>query len=393
MTTHPLRNISWPHSAFPAFISPNQTIELEVVDLDGTIIVELGDRETNTLYELNLVNNYIYEYNGAIPVGLYDLVLSDESGIIDIQTHSVKILDNPPRGFKFVHVTDTHLPSYSEEKPTLEVVTEVFVNITKTNPDFVLLTGDFIESMLTYQINESTKETLHPYESIIELGLEFLDQWDLPIFVIPGNHDLGYIYPNRESGSSIWYAYMSRFIQEFEYGPASFVGYGSLDGMTLDELGEIQEAMDRATRDFKVLYTHGDYDHKIEDNLEELGISLAFHGHYHVSSVGWMNKTLRVGTHNAFEPNKYEPIQGFRIIEMEQPSKLIVDGKSYTFDFPDIEYPDPISETTSADTEIISDSSTSNITETPLMYTWISFYLFVTLVIINKKSSGINKSD
>jgi hypothetical protein len=78
---------------------------------------------------------------------------------------------------------------------------------------------------------------------------------------------------------------------------------------------------------------------------------------------------------------------------MEQPSKLIVDGKSYTFDFPDIEYPDPISETTSDDTEIISDSSTSNTTETPLMYTWISFYLFVTLVIINKKSSGINKSN
>lgn len=386
MTTHPLRNISWPHSAFPAFISPDQAIELGIIDLDGAITVELGNRDTDTLYELSLVNNYIYKLDGEIPEGLYDLVISDETGIIDIQTHSVKIMDDIPRGFKFVQVTDTHLPSYSADKPTLEVMIEVFENITKINPDFVLLTGDFIENVLTYIVNETTKETLNPYESIIELGLEFLDRWDLPIFVIPGNHDLGNIYPSRESASPIWYSYMPKFVQEFEYGPASFVGYGSLDGITLDELGEIQEAMDRATRDFKVLYTHADYDNKIENNQEELGMSLVLYGHDHVSSVEWINNTLWVETHNAYEPDKYEPTQGFRIIEMDQPSKLFVDGKSYTFEFPDIEYPNPISETSSTTTATTQDSSSSNTTETPLTYTWLALYIFAIFTITSKKS-------
>ncbi len=382
MTTHPLRNISWPHSASPAFITPDQTIELGVINLDGPIILELGDRDSKTLYELSLVSNYIYEIDGEVPDGLYDLVLSDDTGIIDIQTHSVKILDDVPRGFKFVQITDTHLPSYSTDKPTLAVVTEVFENITQINPDFVIITGDFIENVLTYQINETTKEILYPYESIIEQGLEFIDQWQLPIFVVPGNHDLGNIYL-RGSASPIWYSYMPNFVQEFEFGPASFVGFGSLNGITLDELDQIQSAMDRATRDFIILYTHADYDNKIENNQDELGMSLVLYGHDHVSSVEWIDKTLWVETHNAYEPSKYEPIQGFRVFEMEQPSKLIVDGKSYSFDFPDIVYPDPVTDITdTSDTSTSLTNSSSNTSESPIIFSWLSLSLYTTIIIL-----------
>ena len=119
------------------------------------------------------------------------------------------------------------------------------------------------------------------------------------------------------------------------------------------------------------------------DNQEELGISLVIHGHDHVSSIEWINKTLWVEIHNTFEPSKYEPTQGYRIFEMEQPSKLIVDEKSYSYDFPDIDYPDPVS-TTVCELISSSDTLTSNTTDTPWIFGWLSLPLYV-IIMINLK--------
>jgi len=109
---------------------------------------------------------------------------------------SKNIQSNHTDTLKFVHITDTHLLDQADEifhslntKESLELV----LSHSKTHypdADFILFTGDISQT--------GSKESYILFESVIQ-------QCDLPIYCVPGNHDnpelLQQVVPNSPNGS------------------------------------------------------------------------------------------------------------------------------------------------------------------------------------------------
>ncbi|MHA1911087.1 MAG: metallophosphoesterase family protein [Candidatus Kariarchaeaceae archaeon] len=333
---HEIRYITWPHSAYPALVIQNNSFTLQLNDSLANIYLGLINRELNYSFTLNPLDSSLstsFEFNITqdIPAELYDILLYNEADdIIDSQTHSIKIFDKELDQPRFVHVTDTHLPLYSSQN-TIEAVIPVFQNIELVEPDFVLLTGDFLEGALTYQVNETTGVApLYSFETLIMMGLDFLDNFNLPIFVIPGNHDWMTIYPERDSSRPTWEKYFgTNFVQSFHFGAINFIGYGSgPEGISDSEFNELKETIIERSG-MRILYTHYDFDNRIENNLDVLGLNIMFYGHDHNSKITQDGQTLFVMTHNSFQPDSEEPSNGFRIVTILNETTIQIDNSTY----------------------------------------------------------------
>ena len=88
-----------------------------------------------------------------VPVlDLYDLRVTAAAGIDDLARQSVKVLAEFPSEFYFVHITDTHLPTYlywyqngaDTDSSTTISLRHITHDVNVINPAFVLLTGDLI---------------------------------------------------------------------------------------------------------------------------------------------------------------------------------------------------------------------------------------------------------
>ena len=108
------------------------------------------------------------------PMGLYDLVVAASQGIQDTTTHSVRVIDQAKEDFYFIHLTDTHIPERGAS--TLSYFEEILEEINIINPEFVLLSGDYV--------NRSYKDQM-------EIGQLYLERFQVPVFLTSGNHDVG----------------------------------------------------------------------------------------------------------------------------------------------------------------------------------------------------------
>jgi len=114
------------------------------------------------------------------PAGLYDLFV-----IIDGATHSVPhavgIYEKFDDDFKFVHITDVHIGRFSlnpldgNDKDNVGDFLSIINRINKVEkPDFVVITGDLTD--------DGSENKMKYFKACL---LKF----DVPVFVIPGNHD------------------------------------------------------------------------------------------------------------------------------------------------------------------------------------------------------------
>ena len=97
-----------------------------------------------------------------------------EPNNIQIEKIDIEIENLPAdfNGVKIVHLTDFHSFGFDErEKRVIEIVKEI-------NPDFVFITGDFVDS--------KTKD----FDSCAKFWQELGKQYDGRIFGVLGNHDL-----------------------------------------------------------------------------------------------------------------------------------------------------------------------------------------------------------
>ncbi|MCY3410539.1 MAG: metallophosphoesterase [Candidatus Heimdallarchaeota archaeon] len=325
---HPNRNISYPHSSYPALTAVGANLKVETLQ-EYSFTFALGNRSHVIPVQQDGNQITIPE----ITEGMYDLLAFDGNECVDVQTHAVKVYAEMPDTITFVQITDTHLPLFTEDQPTTEIISSIFENITLEAPDFVLLTGDFLEMTATLMKNETTNEPpLFTVYELMEIGLSFLDLWQLPIFVIPGNHDWSNYYPDMVNSKNIWMQYYAPyFVQSFDLGPVSFIGYGSGLGITDNELDEIQQVADNTNKPFKILYTHNDYNRKIRDHQFDLGISMVVYGHTHSNSLEFIDHVLWVETSNAYEPWDTLNGKGYRVISINSSFSANVDGIDYNF--------------------------------------------------------------
>jgi len=239
---------------------------------------------------------------------LYDLRVTGSDGISDNVINAVKVIDQFKENYYFVHITDTHLPGhtfygvdgYETDESELEDLYEVIKDINLIHPEFVLLTGDLI--------NEGELEDFECLRNHT-LTVELLEKLEVPVYIVPGNHDLGgwdATPPSQGTSRREWWRFFGWRQREFppteteylthdysfDYGNVHFVGieaYDNYDSYMFDVYGEesfipsqiswLQNDLTNAGSSKKVLFYHYDFKHEL--NLSTLGIDMALWGHTH----------------------------------------------------------------------------------------------------------------
>jgi len=239
---------------------------------------------------------------------LYDLRVTADGGLDDTTRNAVRVIPQRRDDFYFVHITDTHIPTYlyyyesgadtdSTNSEGLRIITRD-VNI--INPEFVLLTGDFIH-----------EGELEDYLSkrYYSRGQMHLGEFEVPVYLTAGNHDVGGwsdTPPSDGTARRDWWRFFGWrkldsppsgeliYTQNysFDYGPVHFIGleaYDNYDGwrwsiygaesFTSRQMLWLQGDLADAGAQYNVLFHHYDFDNEL--NLSSLGLDMALWGHIH----------------------------------------------------------------------------------------------------------------
>ncbi|KZZ85352.1 metallophosphoesterase family protein [Bacillus sp. SJS] len=190
-----------------------------------------------------------------VPEKLYDLEVSytgNGQRMTDKQPHSVKVVDEFKKDFTFLHMTDTHVGSPrnlgdpedpSSLDPALARETgmwnpdkskrwlylqKAIKEVNLANPDFVVVTGDLMFGQL------NPLEYIYEYEETYKV----LQQLNVPVYIVPGNHDYYAQDATLTDGAKYWEKYFGPQYFSFNYGPyAHFIGYNSFDWNKIDRSG------------------------------------------------------------------------------------------------------------------------------------------------------------
>ncbi len=358
-----LSTIQRPLMGIPSIVKPGQQLEIQCLAPAGTTSWDAKLMFQDIFIDLNIINP---QYNArlqkwtmqaTIPetncTELYDLIVTASGGIVDTVANSVKIIDEYKNQYYFIHITDTHLPGhtfwgdpgYENDDTEMANLREVIKDINLLNPEFVLFTGDVL--------NEGEMEDfecLRHHTKVIKL----LETFDVPVYIVPGNHDLGgweSTPPEQGTSRREWWRFFGQRqpqippVQEeyyvndysFDYGNVHFTGMeasDNYDGYLYEIYGEkgfIPQQMEWLENDLaaagnktKVLFYH--YDFKNQIDLNALGIDMTLWGHTH-SDTDDFTHPYNIGTNNICDDE-----EAYRIIRVNN-SELRPENTVYTRGF------------------------------------------------------------
>ncbi len=138
------------------------------------------------------------------------------------------------KGFSFIHASDTHI-----SLPTVSRVQKLKHLTDSLKPSFVLITGDLIKDALRVSEKEAT--------SLYELYLEEIAKFSVPVYSIPGNHEIFGIERHKSLvseihplyGKKMFRSYLGPDYYSFNYGGVHFVGLNSVDYYDLWYYGHV----------------------------------------------------------------------------------------------------------------------------------------------------------
>ncbi|HVQ00846.1 MAG TPA: metallophosphoesterase [Candidatus Thermoplasmatota archaeon] len=309
-------------------------------------------------YWLSLQSVHIQEGNWYVNASvsesvaseLYNLtLLLDNNGMLLTTTQPRAVsISHITNNFTFIHLTDFHVGdprgfsvSISQTlgyKSVLRCISEVNL----LHPDFVVISGDLVFGQLY------PREYAHEYSKLYEM----LQRFDVPTYIVPGNHD-SYRRPG-EDGQAIWKQYFGPLYYSFNYGPFHFVAVNSYDlparnrwavgpiagywgGSIQDEqLTWISSDLNQSsnatltfmfmhhnplwdTRNDSLFHNH-DYMNRqqILDLINQHGVDMVLAGHVHYDSVNIVNGTTFITTTTPeSEIRTADGYWGYRMIRVE----------------------------------------------------------------------------
>jgi 3',5'-cyclic AMP phosphodiesterase CpdA len=240
---------------------------------------------------------------------LYDLVVKANGGIEDTTRNAVRVIPALKDDYYFIHITDTHLPTHlyyyedgadTDSSETVDL-REIIADVNIINPEFVLLTGDFI--------NEGELEDFLN-KRYFTRSQALLREFEVPVYLTSGNHDIGGwddSPPPDGTARRTWWRFFGWtrldspppgapwYTQNysFDYGPVHYIGleayinydgwrtgtYGS-DSFTSGQMQWLADEMAASSGSTaRVLFYHSDFSNQI--NLGSLGADMALSGHSH----------------------------------------------------------------------------------------------------------------
>ncbi len=320
----PLAGVELPRIGFPAFAAPGSEITIRLV---GEVSVS-AVRIENEFAEYKLSVQGVTAVDGRtaaeaiIPPetspGLYDLVVELEGGEVRREPNSVAVLEDLDPPFTVFWISDTH---YDNRPGQLHQAAQFVRDIWLINflrPDFVIHTGDVCNN---------------PHEVIFQGLRRLMPSFDVPVILIPGNHDhsikgvpfVRYLAPSNES---------------LDVGPEVHIvsvdtGPGSLEGkLSVDQIAWLDQDLSATNATVKIVLFHhppwnleavpgADSDTVIQ-LMAERGVTAALSGHMHENYV-YTEPILMVTNPNSYgdvEKAVEKAIPGYRIFTIGSDGSL-----------------------------------------------------------------------
>lgn len=257
-----IRTLIWPTVGYPAIVAPGAPLEVEV-DPAGVVKPEGGPGGISRwqayirparsalgslTYRLQSARawrgpsrrwprgtrhggrgNNVWHLKFTVPPDalpeLYDLSIRGEAGgslIQDRQRHAVSVREAENNGFTYISLADIHVHRRNisgwkqpqTDKGILENGRPVFFEnaidqVNLIRPDFVVLLGDFVRA----------QHEPGDYQVEFEEFFRALDRFEVPVFAIPGNHDL---YYNEVDGARVWEENLGPIYYSFDVAGSHF---------------------------------------------------------------------------------------------------------------------------------------------------------------------------
>ncbi|KSU85875.1 3',5'-cyclic AMP phosphodiesterase CpdA [Fictibacillus enclensis] len=217
--------------------------------VEGEYSLPVTKAEKGSSYWKN--SSSIYNVTVSIPNDvtekLYDLDVSytaDGAQVKDEEPNSVKVVNDFKKDFRFIHLTDIHVGSprniqdpanateagmwNPDESKRWLYLQKTIKEVNLLKPDFVVLTGDLMFGQM------NPKEYIYEYEETYRM----LKKFDVPVYIIPGNHDFYAQDATLTDGAKYWGEYFGPEYYSFNYGPyCHMVGANSMDWDKFDRQG------------------------------------------------------------------------------------------------------------------------------------------------------------
>ena len=256
-----IRELAWPTIGYPALITPGGHLDVEfdlkkstgegqqADDVSGWRAVLTPAREelAGLAYSLTPVRAWRavsdrwpegtrlgapdvvwharFQVPSEVVPELYDLLVEvEESGrpVSDSQTHAVSVAPDNDDDFTFISLADIHvhrrdisgwMQTQTDKGISPDGRPIYFENaieqVNLIRPDFVVLLGDFVRAQ--HQPGD--------YQIEFENFYRALEGFEVPVFAVPGNHDL---YVNEVDGARVWEENLGPLYYSFDTGGCHF---------------------------------------------------------------------------------------------------------------------------------------------------------------------------
>ncbi|MEM2715922.1 MAG: metallophosphoesterase [Candidatus Thermoplasmatota archaeon] len=335
-----------PRSYFPAIVEKGKNFEIIIEKIYFNKI----EAKIETAYEPIIdeiyleIENYSIKDNIYInakvpfsaPCELYNLTVIVD-GIERKEEKAINVVENISGNFKIAHISDLHVGDPRgvkinlKEKIGSRAIKKCIEEINLIKPDFAIITGDLVFGAI--------------YEEEYEKLYEILQEFDIPVYLCPGNHD-GYFKASND-GFEIWNSYFGFKNYSFSYGKAHFIIVNSYDwdkkdrftfsflplnwgGAIRDEqIKWIEEELKKSNYSIKFICLHHNplWDtknnsllgksyygrEKILDLIKNYNVNFILAGHIHADDVTFFENTTFITT--TTPSSSCKDYWGYRIIE------------------------------------------------------------------------------
>jgi len=330
--------IAYPRSSCPVFVENGSTF---IVDFSAPSVDTIS-AYIQTAYEpvvdvvwlsLDHLDHEQSEWTATFivpedtPLELYNLsiIIEDNSNIYQSsEPRSVNVIDSFKDNFSFIHIADLHIGDPRgflvsiQETLGMKSIKKCIEEINLIHPDFILISGDLVFGQFTR----------FSYRREYRQCYELLQMFDVPTYIVPGNHD-GY---NRlfDDGFDYWEKYFGPLYYSFDYGSYHFTAVNSYDWSPLQrftilfiplnwggsvreqQLNWIEEDLSEAHDQVSFMFLHHNplWDTQRDSLLrnhyynqeamlrliDDYNVDMVLAGHTHIDNVTIQNDTIFVTT-------------------------------------------------------------------------------------------------